>query len=96
MAPTRQPIPTSWTDYEGGGRRGSSETLQSHVQWGEDVHDAPEHAAGSPDVNAQQGLRHRRCAQCHYGFVKHEETANQYALDLPCLCASIHSEAQVV
>lgn len=62
MGPARQPIPANWTDYESGGnRRGSSETLQSRVQWGDDVHDPPEHAAGSPDAHGQQGLRHRRC-----------------------------------
>ncbi|GAB7347775.1 hypothetical protein MBLNU459_g5319t1 [Dothideomycetes sp. NU459] len=58
MPSGRQPIPANWTDYERGGRRGSSETLQSHVQWGEDVNSPPEHAAGSPD--RMQGLRHRR------------------------------------
>jgi hypothetical protein len=61
MANGRAPIPSNWTDYERGGRRGSSETLESHVQWGADVHDAPEHAAGSPDTNDFHGLRHRRC-----------------------------------
>ncbi|KAL1304503.1 hypothetical protein AAFC00_003492 [Neodothiora populina] len=60
MAPGRQPIPSNWTDYErGADRRGSSETLQSRVQWGEDVNDAPEHAVGSPEGH-NQNLRHRR------------------------------------
>lgn len=58
--PGRQPLPSNWTDYESGGRRASSETLQSRVQWDEDVHDAPEHVAGSPDPYGQHGLRHRR------------------------------------
>jgi vesicular inhibitory amino acid transporter len=62
MPAERAPIPSNWTEYERGGRRGSSETLESHVQWGADVHDAPEHAAGSPDGHNTQGLRHRRCA----------------------------------
>ncbi|KAG9965595.1 vacuolar amino acid transporter-like protein 1, partial [Aureobasidium melanogenum] len=60
MPAERAPIPSNWTEYERGGRRGSSETLESHIQWGADVHDAPEHAAGSPDAHHTQALRHRR------------------------------------